>query len=111
VSIDRKTFMRESTRALEHLDEVLGDLEHERLDVQLSGDVLTLTFADGARFIINAHSAAEQVWMAAGTTAWHFDWIEADRRWIAGKSDEELMGTVARVVSEKLGEAVEISPS
>lgn len=111
MSLDRKTFMRESTRALEHLDEVLGDLEHERLDVQLSGDVMTLTFSDGARFIINAHSAAEQVWMAAGTTAWHFDWIAESRTWVAGKTDEELMATVARVVSEKLGEAVSIGPA
>ena len=54
----RKQFVAESGRALEHIDERLADLEHEDLDVELAGDVLTLTFSDGGRFIINAHSAA-----------------------------------------------------
>lgn len=106
--MDTKIFYRKSAEALEHLDEVLGDLEHEDLDVQLSGDVLTLTFSDGARFVINAHSAAGQVWMAAGTTAWHFDYDGGADRWIARRTDEELMTTVAKVVGDKLGAAIEL---
>ena len=99
--MDRKTFYAESSTALRHIDEVLGDLEHDQLDVDLAGDVLTLAFDDGAKFIINAHSAAEQIWMAAGTTAWHFDLVVETKRWIARKTDEELMTTVARVVGDK----------
>ena len=106
--MDRKTFYETSGRALRHIDDVLGDLEHERLDVMLAGDVLTLAFADGAKFVINAHSAAEQIWMAAGTTAWHFDYVDARDRWIAAKTDDELMATVARVVGDKLGETIEL---
>jgi CyaY protein len=99
-----KTFYTESGNALRHIDEVLGDLEHELLDVNLAGDVLTLAFEDGGKFVINAHSAAEQIWMAAGTTAWHFDYVAERGQWIASKSNEELMTTVARVVGAKLGE-------
>ena len=107
--MDRKTFYRESSRALEHIDEVLGDLEHEQLDVSLAGDVLTLGFSDGGKFVINAHSAAGQIWMAAGTTAWHFDYDGGEAEggsWIAHKTGDELMKTVARVVGDKLGEAI-----
>lgn len=100
-------FFKLSAKALEHIDARLGDLELEELDVQLAGDVLTLSFKDGARFVINAHSAAGQIWMAAGTTAWHFDLVPEQGRWIARKTDEELMATVARVVSAKLG--IEVS--
>lgn len=101
--MDAKQFHRASATALEHLDEVLGDLEHESLDVQLAGDVLTLTFAGGDRFVINAHSAAGQIWMAAGTTAWHFDYDDDAGIWIAHRTRDELMATVARVVGAKLG--------
>jgi len=104
--MDAKLFHRKSAEALEHIDEVLGDLEHDDLDVQLSGDVLTLTFAGGARFVINAHGAARQVWMAAGTTAWHFDLDDDGERWIASRTDDELMTTVARVVGEKLDQVI-----
>ncbi|EDM78794.1 Frataxin-like protein [Plesiocystis pacifica SIR-1] len=106
--MDRKTFHTQSSAALRHIDEILGDLEHDELDVDLAGDVLTLAFAGGDQFIINAHSAAEQVWMAAGTTAWHFDWVPDSGKWIARKTDEELMATVSRVVGAKLGLAVEL---
>ncbi|PRQ08229.1 iron donor protein CyaY [Enhygromyxa salina] len=104
--MDLKTFYTEATTALRHIDEVLGDLEHELLDVNLAGDVLTLAFEDGAKFVINAHSAAEQIWMAAGTTAWHFDFVSERDVWIASKTNEELMTTVARVVGAKLGETL-----
>ena len=104
----RREFRVESEKALRHLDQVLGDLEHDDLDVDLAGDVLTLAFRDGAKFIINAHSAANQVWMAAGTTAWHFDFSPALRSWVAAKTGDELMGTIARVVGDKLGMEVEL---
>jgi CyaY protein len=108
--LDRKEFARRSASALALLDDALGDV-HDDLDVDLAGDVLTLAFSDGGRFIINAHSAAGQVWMAAGTTAWHFDWIAAgeEGRWVASRTDEELFSTVARVVGDKLGTPLEIS--
>lgn len=107
-NMDRKRFYAESGQALGHIEQTLGELEHEQLDVDLGGDVLTLAFADGSKFIINAHSAAQQIWMAAGTTAWHFDFVPEREQWIAHKTDDELMSTVARVVGEKLGSRVEL---
>ena len=106
--MDRKIFYSESSKALRHIDEVLGGLEHEHLDVDLGGDVLTLAFASGEKFIINAHSAAEQIWMAAGTTAWHFDFVPEQDRWVARKTADELMTTVARVVGARLGAEVSL---
>lgn len=106
--MERSAFLAASAAALEHIEETLGDLEHDALDVDLAGDVLTLAFDDGAKFIINAHSAAGQIWMAADKNAWHFDY-EADRdRWIAHKSGDELMATVADVVGGKLGVSVQL---
>ncbi len=106
MSDERKAFVFEAARALEFLDEVLGDLEHESLDVNLAGDVLTLNFADGDTFVINAHSAARQIWMAAGTRAWHFDYDAEELAWIATKTGDELMTTVAKVVGAKLDQPI-----
>ena len=106
--MERGRFLALSAQALEHIDEVLGDLEHENLDVDLAGDVLTLAFADGVKFIINAHSAAGQIWMAANTDAWHFDFDPEAERWVASKNGDELMATVARTVGERLGQPVSL---
>lgn len=104
--MELKDFHKLSAKALEHIDARLGGLELEELDVQLAGDVLTLVFHDGARYVINAHSAAGQIWMAAGTQAWHFD--HDGEKWVARKSGDELMSTVARVVGAKLGTQVSL---
>lgn len=106
--MELKDFYKASAKALEHIESRLGGLELDELDVQLAGDVLTLGFKDGSRFVINAHSAAGQIWMAAGTTAWHFDPVPEDGRWVAKKSGDELMSTVARVVRAKLGTEVSL---
>ncbi|MCB9750462.1 MAG: iron donor protein CyaY [Myxococcales bacterium] len=106
--MERKEFFRLSARALERIDDQLGELDREDLDVNLAGDVLTVSFADGAQFIINAHSAAGQIWMAAGTTAWHFDYHPDEGRWIASRNGDELMAAVAQAVGEKLGARIEL---
>lgn len=101
--MERTQFVELATEALEHLEDHLGALEHDALDVDLAGDVLTLGFSDGAKYIINAHSAAGQIWMAANRSAWHFDYDPDKRQWIAAKTQEELMQTVAREVGQRLG--------
>ncbi len=106
--MERTEFIERSSAALEHIEEALSELEHESLDVELAGDVLTLAFADGTRFIINAHSAAGQIWMAADRSAWHFDYERDRDAWVAHKTGEELMATVGRVVGAKLGEEIRI---
>ena len=106
--MDRETFVKVASVALERIEEVLADLEHADLDVDLAGDVLTLEFSDGAVFIINAHSAAGQVWMAADRTAWHFDYQPAEEQWVATKTNDELMATVAGKVGSKLGVEIKL---
>ncbi len=106
--MDRALFMAESGRALARIEQAIAALDSDEIDPDLAGDVLTLEFADGTEYVINAHSAAGQIWMAAGTTAWHFDLDPASGRWIAARTGDELMATVARVVGDKLGRAVEV---
>jgi CyaY protein len=107
-AVDRSTFAEQSSRTLERLERGLGALEHDALDVQLAGDVLTLAFEDGARYVINAHSAAGQIWMAADLHAWHFDYLPERSVWIAAKSGDELFSTIERLVAKKLDTAVRL---
>ncbi len=106
--MERAQFSKVATAALEHIEDGLAALEHERLDVDLAGDVLTLEFKDGTQFVINAHSAAGQVWMAANRNAWHFDYTQGEGTWVAAKTGDELMATVSKQVADKLGIHVQL---
>ncbi len=92
---------KELQALLDALDE-LGD----DVDAELANDIITLEFPDGTKYVINSHRAARQIWMAAGTSAWHFD--STDAGWIASKSNEELWQVVERVLSAKLKRPVQL---
>ncbi len=90
-------------RELVLLQDALDALATEALDVELESDILSLEFEDGAKFVINSHRAARQIWMAADRTAWHFDWDEAEQAWIAKKSGDELWSALGRAFEKRLG--------
>jgi CyaY protein len=89
---------------LRALDEVGDDLEAE-----LESDVLTLEFGDGARWVLNSHRAARQLWLAADRCAWHFSWDREELRWTADKHGEELWSTLERIIGQKLGRTVKLA--
>jgi CyaY protein len=81
-------------------------LELDGLEAELQADILTLEFQDGAKYVVNSHRAARQIWLAAERNAWHFDWLPERSAWVATKTDSELWSTLEAVVAQKLGKPV-----
>ena len=102
--MDEKEFGRRAGEALSKLDDALRDLEGVESD--LAGDILTLEFEDGAKFVVNSHSAAQQIWLSANMQAWHFGWDVQAQRWRDSRSGAELFAELGRLVSEKLAQPV-----
>ena len=94
---------------LRALVNALDTLELSGVETELSSDILTLELEGGARYVINSHRAARQIWMAAERSAWHFDWDPERSAWIAKKTGDELWSTLSRVLSSKLGTPVNLS--
>jgi CyaY protein len=103
-------FDRIADAELRHLDKALGELDPDDLDVEFSQGVLTCTFADGQKLIINSHHAAKQIWMAAFRTAWHFSPKEEGGRveWRTDPGGEELHAALTTLLKQKLGQDVPI---
>jgi len=93
---------------LGRLDDSLGELDPDECDATLQMGVLTLEFADGTRFVINSHRAAQQIWMAANVQAWHFSYDPEKNRWYDVRNHGELIATVEAQVSQKLGFPIKI---
>lgn len=86
----------------------LDAITSDDIEAELASDILTIEFSDGARYVVNSHRAARQIWMAAERSAWHFDFQRADKAWVAAKTGDELWATLARLLSEKLGAPVQL---
>jgi CyaY protein len=107
--MDDDTFDRIADAELRHLENALGELDPDELEVELASGVLTLTFADDQRMVVNSHRAAREIWVAAFRTAWHFAPREEGGRWVWRTAKEELRATLAKVIGERLGHSVEVS--
>jgi CyaY protein len=101
-------FDRIADAELRALDKLLGDFDPDELEAELSQGVLTCTFGDGQKLVINSHHAAGQIWVAAFRTAWHFSPVEAEGRVAWRTATDELRSTLARVIGERLGRSLSL---
>jgi CyaY protein len=92
----------ELLRLISSLDELTSDA----IEAELASDILTIEFADGARYVLNSHRAARQIWLSAERSAWHFDFLPEAKSWVAAKTGDELWATLNRLLSDKLGERI-----
>jgi CyaY protein len=71
------------------------------------GGILELEFEDGSKIIINRHTAARQIWIAARSGGYHFK--PDGGRWTASRDGADLMDVLSRCVSEQAARNIRIS--
>ncbi len=69
--------------------------------------VLEITFASGERMIVNRHTAAREIWVAAKSGAFHFRRQGAG--WVDTRSGRELRVALSALLSELSGEPVTLA--
>ncbi len=78
------------------------------IDYDNAGGILTLEFDNGSRIIINKQAPLSQLWVAARSGGFHFDYdAEADCWRLHGQS-EDLFSCLGRYCSEQAGESVSL---
>ena len=66
--------------------------------------VLELEFADGSRIVVNRHSAAQEIWVAAKSGGFHFRWNGST--WVDTRDGSDLFATLSKLVSGQSGRQV-----
>lgn len=84
------------------LDKVADDLD---IDVLRAGNVLTLTFDNGHRIVINSQAAAQEMWVAARSGGFHYRWNEAELAWRDTRSTDVLESALSRLIGLETGTA------
>jgi len=102
--MDDSDFDSLADAALDRISRALDDTGVD-CDWELkAGGVLELEFADGSRIIVNRHSAAQQIWVAARSGGYHFRYDGS--RWIDTRDGTDLFASLSRRVSEQSGAPV-----
>ena len=104
--MDEREFNDLADAQLRHIEDAI---EASAADVDLEvkpGGVLEVEFANGSKIIINRHTAAREIWLAARSGGYHFR--PEDGRWLASRDGEELMAAIGRCIAEQGGGAVHL---
>ncbi|SDI35175.1 iron donor protein CyaY [Pseudomonas panipatensis] len=79
------------------------------LDLENSGGVLTVRFANGSQLILSRQPALRQLWVAARSGGFHFDYDESGSLWVNDTTGEPLGALLSRATLEQAGEDVEFA--
>jgi len=78
------------------------------IDYDSAGGILTLEFGNGSQIIVNKQTPLSQLWVAARSGGFHFDYDAADQCWRLQGGGEELFDCLSRYCSEQAGEEVRL---
>lgn len=104
--MDETRFNRLADEMLARIETALADCNAD-FDYELKpGGVIEVEFADGGKVIINRHSAAREIWIAARSGGFHFK-PEGDA-WVNTRDDSQLMPVLERCLSEQANTPVRL---
>ena len=87
--------------ATQQVLEDIFDESGEDLDQENSAGVLTVKFENGSQLIFSRQEPLRQLWLAARSGGFHFDYDEESERWMCDKSEEQLGEMLERIVREQ----------
>ncbi|MBN9696720.1 MAG: iron donor protein CyaY [Zoogloea sp.] len=84
------------------LDACTAEIDHE----VKPGGIIEIEFENGTKIIVNRHSAAREIWLAAKSGGFHFR-PEAGR-WVGTRDGADFYAVLSRCMSEQAGEPVSL---
>ena len=78
------------------------------IDYDNAGGILTLEFDNGSQIIVNKQTPLSQIWVAARSGGFHFDYDADSDSWRLQGSDRDLFECLGEYCSQQAGEPVSL---
>ncbi|MCW8931819.1 MAG: iron donor protein CyaY [Gammaproteobacteria bacterium] len=93
------------------IEDAIEELDNE-IDYESSDGILTIFMANKSQIIINRQTAALQIWLAAKSGGYHFDYVEdantGQRDWKNDRTGESFFDALNRCLTEQSDEKIEL---
>lgn len=107
--MDESRFNQLADDTLARIEAALAESDAD-FDYELKpGGVIEIEFAGGSKIIVNRHTAAREIWLAARSGGFHFR--PDGNVWINTRGGSELTEVLERCMSEQAGEAITLGRS
>ena len=106
--MNESEFSQRAEQTMTAIEEAI-DARGAEIDYDTVSDILTLEFENGSQIIINKQTPAKQIWVAARSGGFHFDFNPDSQNWcLDSDSSQELFACLSRYCSEQAGEQIEL---
>lgn len=82
------------------LDHYEGDTD---IDYEIQAGILTISFEDGSKIIINRQEPLHQLWMATKFNGHHFSFDEKRDTWICVRSQDTFFEVLSDAITRQSG--------
>jgi len=103
MGMSESDFLAAAERTLEAIESAATACDAD-IEATRTGNVLTLELADGSKVVVNSQTPMRQIWLAAKSGGFHYEW--RDGAWRDTRDGSELFAALSRVVSAQSGVAV-----
>jgi len=100
MGMNESDFLAAAERVLDAIEAAVESCDAD-IDVTRAGNVLTLELADGSKVVVNSQAPMRQIWIAARSGGFHYDW--RDGQWRDTRDGSELFAALSRVISTQGG--------
>jgi len=109
--MDAHEFQKKCDAAFESLRKRLMEIgDQHDFEVEGGSGKLEIEFEDEdeTRFVISPNTPVRQIWISALTTSFKLGWSDSARAFVLEKTGENLNQVMSRILTEQLGEAVQV---
>lgn len=108
--MDESEFNQRVDDILEQIEDAI-EATGADIDYETAGGILTLSFEDDSKIIINRQTPVRQIWVAARQGGFHFIYSEDVDQWQREGGEQELFEALSQYCTEQAGEPIEIGGS
>jgi iron donor protein CyaY len=109
--MEEHEFAKKCDAAFESLARRLREVgdEHD-FEVEDASGKLEIEFEDEdeTRFVISPNTPVRQIWISALTTSFKLGWSDSAQAFVLDKTGETLNQLMSRILTEKIGSAVQV---
>ncbi|WP_206950896.1 iron donor protein CyaY [Trinickia acidisoli] len=96
-------YLSRAEAVLSRIEQAADDSDAD-IELERSGNLLTLEFENGSKIIVNLQPPMQEIWIAAKAGGFHFKFV--DGRWLDTRNGREFFESLSDYATQQAGESV-----
>jgi CyaY protein len=106
--MDESEFNQRVDDILVQIEDAIEDSGAD-IDYETAGGILTLSFEDDSKIIINRQTPVRQIWVATRQGGFHFVYHDKTEQWQLEGGKQDLFAALSQFCTEQAGEPIDLS--